>query len=120
MAQQEERRTDYGVVKIHKNVIAQIASMAAKEVDGVSRISSNLFTKGLKMLTKGKITRYPVKIEFRENNEVVICISIVVHYGVNIPIVAANVQENIKKTIEKMTGLYPTDIHIKVKGVEAR
>lgn len=120
MMQQEEKRTDYGLIKIHKNVIAEIASMAAKEVDGVSRISMDLFTKAINTLTKGKIARYPAKIDFKENNEVEICVSIIVNYGINIPEVAARVQENIKKAVEKMTGLYPVDIHIKVKGVETK
>lgn len=120
MTHQEEKRTDYGLIKIHKNVIAEIAAMAIKEVEGVSRISADLFTRALNSLTKGKIVRYPVKIVFKENNEVEICISIIVNYGVSIPDVAAKVQENIKKTVEKMTGLYAADIHIKVKGVETR
>lgn len=117
MTNQDEKRTDYGVVKIHKNVIAQVASLAAKEVEGVSRISTHIFTEALRILTKGKIARDPIKIELKENNEVVICIPIIVNYGVNIPNVAAGVQENVKKSIEKMTGLYPSDINIKVKGV---
>lgn len=120
MNHQEEKRTDYGVVKIHKNVIAQVAMLAAKEVEGVSRISLNLFSKALRVLTKGKVVRYPVKIELKENNEVSLCIPIIVNYGVSIPNVALGVQENVKKTIEKMTGLYPADINIKVKGVDIK
>ncbi|PJA40944.1 Asp23/Gls24 family envelope stress response protein [candidate division WWE3 bacterium CG_4_9_14_3_um_filter_39_7] len=120
MLQQDERRNEYGLVKIHKNVVAQIASMAAKEVEGVNRISANIITRALNVITKGKSVRYPGRIEFLKNNEVAISIGIIVNYGVNIPEVAASVQENIKKTVENMTGLYPVDIHIKVKGVEAR
>ena len=118
--QRDEKRTDYGLIKIHKTVVAQIASMAAREVEGVSRLSVDLITTALNTLAKGKFVRYPVKVEFHENNEVSICIGIVVRYGVGIPEVAAAVQENIKKTVEKMTGLYPTEIHIKVKGVETK
>ena len=120
MSQQEEKRTDYGTVKIHRNVIVQIARVAAVETEGVSRISQDIFSRLLDLATKGKISRHPVKIEFRENNEVVISIGIVVNYGVNIPEVAASVQEKIKKSVEKMTGLYLTDVHIKVKGVEVK
>lgn len=120
MTQQEEKRTDYGVVKIHKRVIAQIATLAAAEVEGVNRISQPIFTKVISVLSAGKIKRFPARIELRENNEVIIAVSIIVNYGVNIPIIAAAVQENIKKAVEKMTGLYPVDIHIKVKGVEAK
>ncbi|MCM8782758.1 MAG: Asp23/Gls24 family envelope stress response protein, partial [Candidatus Omnitrophica bacterium] len=117
---QDEKKTDYGVIKIHKNVIVQIASLAAMEVEGVSKISMNFFTEFLKIITKGKIVKYPVKIELRDNNEVTVSIPLVVNYGINIPNVAANVQENVKKAIEKMTGLYPADIHIKIKGVEVK
>ncbi len=108
----EVKRTDYGMVKIHKNVIAQVASLAAMEVEGVSRISTNLFIEILRIISKGKIVKYPVKIEFKNNNEIVIAISIVVKYGVNMPNVAASVQENVKSAIEKMAGLYSADIHI--------
>ena len=118
MTSQDEKRTDYGMVKIHKNVISQVASLAAREVEGVSKISTNLFGELLRIISRGKIVKRPVKIEFRDNNEVVVSVAIVVKYGVNIPDVAANVQENIKKAIEKMAGLYSADIHIKIKGVE--
>jgi len=120
MVQQEDRRTDYGLIKIHKNVIAEIAYIAAKEVDGVSRISLDLFSRILSLISKSNINRYPIKITFKENNEVELCIPIVVNYGVNIPEAAARVQENVKKAIEKMTGLSASDVHIKVRGVETK
>ncbi len=117
MTGQDEKRTDYGVIKIHRNVIAQVASLAAAEVPGVTRIGTSIFTEALKILSGGNVVKYPIKIEFRENNEVAIVIPILVNYGVNIPTVAASVQENVKKAIERMTGLYPAEIDIKVKGV---
>ena len=120
MTQTDERRTDYGLIKIHKNVVAQVASLAAKEVDGVSRISGNLITKALRFLTRGRFAPYPLRIDFKGNNEVSVCIGIVVHYGFNIPTVALNVQENIKRVIERTTGLSAADVHIKVKGVETK
>jgi len=64
MTNQDEKRTDYGLVKIHKNVIAQVASLAAKEVEGVSRISSNIFIEGLKFFLKGKVKRFDKKRGF--------------------------------------------------------
>lgn len=120
MSHRDERGNEHGIIKIHKNVIAQVAAIAAREVEGVSRISSGLFLRTLRAFSGGKIKKEPIKIEFRENNEVIILISIVVNYGVNIPTVAQNVQENIKRAVEKMTGLYPTQINVKVKGVEVK
>jgi len=120
MMQQEEKGTEYGLVKIHKNVVAQVTSLAARDVEGVSRMSSGLLLRLLDIVSKGKIKKEPVKIELKDNNEVSITISIVVNYGVNIPGVAVTVQENIKKSIEKMTGLYPAHINVKIKGVEVK
>ncbi|MCX5716480.1 MAG: Asp23/Gls24 family envelope stress response protein [Candidatus Omnitrophica bacterium] len=120
MTQTDERRTDYGLIKIHKNVIAQVASLAAKDTEGVNRISGNLITKALRFLTKGKFAPYPIRVDFKGNNEVSVCVGIVVNYGVNIPAVALNVQENIKRVVEKTTGLSAADVHIKVKGVEIK
>jgi len=119
MPEQEDKGTEYGLVKIHKNVISQIASVAAMEVDGVSRISRGWLIKLLGIFTGGRIRKEPIKIELKENNEVALTIPLVVKYGFNIPNVAVHVQENVKKAIEQMTGLYPMSIHIKVKGVEA-
>jgi uncharacterized alkaline shock family protein YloU len=94
--------------------------MAAREVDGVSRISQDIFSRLVKLVSKSNVNRYPIKITLKENNEVELCIPIVVAYGVNIPDTALRVQENVKKSIEKMTGLSAPDVHIKVKGVEAK
>lgn len=118
--QHEEKGTEYGLVKIHRNVVAQVASIAASEVEGVHRLWSSLIMRLLKIATRGKYKKEPIKIEFKENNEVLVVISIIVNYGVNIPNVAMNVQENIKKAIEKTTGLYPVSINVKIKGVEAK
>jgi uncharacterized alkaline shock family protein YloU len=61
-------------------------------------------------MTKG------VKVEVGEK-EVVIDISVVVDYGVNIPEVSWKVQENVKKTVEKMTGLMVVEVNVYVQGV---
>ena len=55
MTSQDEKRTDYGIIKIHKNVIAQVASLAAREVEGVNRISTSLFTEILRIISRALI-----------------------------------------------------------------
>ena len=37
----EESQTDLGKIRIHKNVIASIASIAAVEIEGVKRIGGD-------------------------------------------------------------------------------
>ena len=41
----------------------------------------------------------------------------IVNYGVRIPEVAWNVQENVKKAIENMTGLNVVEVNIHIQGV---
>ena len=60
---------------------------------------------GRKNLSKG------VKVEVGEK-EAVVDLYMIVNYGVRIPEVAWNVQENVKKAIENMTGLNLSLIHI--------
>ncbi|MFH1848429.1 MAG: Asp23/Gls24 family envelope stress response protein [Candidatus Omnitrophota bacterium] len=117
MVVQEEKRTDFGTVKIHQSAVASCAMLAAKEVGGVLPVPRTILLKVVSWLTKGRFCQESVKVEFGEHNEIKITISIAVQYGLNIPEVASAVQESIKKTVEKTTGLYLTDVDVKVKGV---
>lgn len=48
----EDEKTEFGTIKIHNNVIASIAYLAALEVDGVSRICDNLSASILNLFGK--------------------------------------------------------------------
>ena len=117
MVMEEEKRTDFGAVKIHKNAIASCACLAAQEVGGVRPVPRTIFLKAIGWIARGKIDPQSVKVEFGSHNDIKITISIAIEYGLNFPDVAAAVQENVKKTVEKTTGLYLTDVDVKVKGI---
>ena len=112
----EDSRTDLGMVRIHKNVIASIASLAAVEIEGVKRTGGD-FKSGLLELV-GKKPLSAIKVEFDKNEEVKLEIPIVIKYGFNIPEVANRVQENIRNALEKMTNLSIKDININVQAIE--
>jgi len=109
-----DRATDLGVVRINNNAIMVIASIAAMEVRGVHRIGGGLRRTLIDVLkkpgTKG------VRIEMKEN-DVKLTISIVVEYGVDIPRIADEVQENVKRAVEKMTGLALSEVDVVVESV---
>ncbi|MBU3958631.1 MAG: Asp23/Gls24 family envelope stress response protein [Candidatus Omnitrophica bacterium] len=113
---QEESRTELGMIRIHKNVIASIASLAATEIEGVKRVGGD-FKSGLLELIGRKMSM-AIKIEIDSSDEVRIEVPIVIKYGFNIPEVAAKAQENVHKTLEKMINLTPKDININVQGIE--
>lgn len=116
MNNKDESRTDLGTVRIHKNVIASIAALAASEVEGVKRVGGD-FKSGIMELI-GKKTSAAIKVEFDKNNEVKLGISLIIQYGFNIPDIADEVQENVRSALEKMTSLSVKDININVQAIE--
>ena len=112
----EESHTDLGAIRIHKNVIASIASLAATEIEGVKRIGGD-FKSGLLELI-GKKTTLAIKVEIDRNDEVKVEVPLVIKYGSNVPDVANKVQENIRNALEKMTNLAIKDININIQCIE--
>ena len=111
-----------GSVVFATDVIATIAGLAATEVEGVASMAgtaggsslADIFTRknqSSKSLTKG------VRVDLGENNAVTIHLTIVVDYGSPIPEVAGNIQENVKKAIETMSGLTVSSVDVHVQGV---
>ncbi len=106
---------EYGSVKVADDVVAIITGVAATEIEGVAGMSGGLAggitdILGMKNLSKG------VKIELG-NKEVSIDVFLIVEYGFNISEVGKKVQENVKQTVETMTGLTVTDVNVNVQGV---
>ena len=114
--QQDETRTDLGTIRIHKNVIASIASLATTEIEGVKRIGGD-FKSGLMELI-GKKTISAIKVEINKNEEVKVSIPLIIRYGFNIPDIANKVQENVRMNLERMTNLSIKDIDVNVQGIE--
>lgn len=106
-----------GTVSFATEVVATIAGLAATEVEGVSSMSNqnagiaDMFSrKNARNFTKG------VRIDL-DGNKVTVDITIVVEYGSPVPDVARNIQENVKKAIETMSGLDVHCVDVHVSGV---
>jgi uncharacterized alkaline shock family protein YloU len=98
---------NFGQVKISNDVIATIAGLAAIEVEGVETTST--FTDKL-------LKNNGVKIQIEED-EVILDVMIIIDYGISIPDIAFKVQENVKNTVETMTGLKVSQVNIHVQGI---
>lgn len=106
---------DGGSVRISDEVVSVIAGISATEVEGVAGMSGGLVggiaeKLGRKNLSKG------VKVEVGER-EAAIDMYIIVEFGVNIPDIAIQVQEKVKKAVESMTGLKAVEINVHVQGI---
>ncbi len=112
----EESRNELGVVRIHKNVIASISSIAAAEIEGVKRVGRDLKSGLLELLGQKSLTG--IKVDISKNEEVRVDIPLIIKYGYNIPDIASRVQENVRMALEKMSNLSIKDININVQGIE--
>lgn len=107
--------SEFGAIRIADEVVSIIAGLAATEIEGVASMSGGIAggiaeALGRKNLSKG------VKVEVGEE-EASVDLFLIVRYGTRIPDVAWEVQENVKKAIENMTGLKVIKVNVHVQGV---
>ncbi len=98
---------NFGQVKISNEVVATIAGLAALEVDGVE--TNTTFTDKI-------LKNNGVKIQIEEE-DVNLDVMVMVEYGKSVPELALQVQENVKNTVETMTGLKVSQVNIHVQGI---
>lgn len=111
------RTTDLGIVKINNNAITTIASTAAIEVKGVSKVGRGIGKTIYEILMR-RGGKKGVKI-YAAENELRLILYITVDYGIDIARVADEVQENVKNAVERMTGLVVSSIDVIVEGVRS-
>ncbi len=109
------RADELGNIHIAEEVLAAVAAAAAAEVPGVSGLSANVGSDIAELLGKkhqGKGVRIQV-----EEEKVTVEVAILMAYGHTIPEVGKAVQENIKTTMESITGLDIAAVNVAVAGV---
>ena len=107
-----------GQITYANEVIATIVSVATTEVEGISGIAGvSGSISGI--LGKGKSSRNVsrgVRVDV-EGSDVNVDVSVTVDYGMPIQKVGRNAQENVRKSIESMTGLHVEKVDLHVVGV---
>jgi uncharacterized alkaline shock family protein YloU len=119
-AQQQESplKTERGNTSISNSVVAQVAGMAAQEVEGVQLGSSTTRAVGGILDSVTGATGYArgVTVEVGET-ETAIDLSVVVEYGRSIPQVSEAVRTNVIKRVENLVGLKVNEVNITVNDV---
>ena len=115
MVETNKEELNYGQIKIADEVVGIIAGLAAIEVEGVAGMSGGLAGDISEMLGKKSLSK-GVKVEVGEK-EAAIDLYIIVKYGIKVPEVAWEIQENVKNTVESMTGLNVIEVNINIQGV---
>ena len=106
--------TEGGTITYANEVIAIISGIAANEIEGIAgMVTSGGFGD---IIGKNRNITRGVKVEVG-TQEVSVDLYITVEYGQPIQKVASEVQENVRKSIEAMTGLKVVRVDIHVQGV---
>ena len=103
-----------GTITYANEVLAIIAGVAANEIDGIAGMSvsgglSDIIGKN-RNVTKG------VKVEIG-GEEASVDLYVIVEYGQPIQKVSHEVQENVRKAVESMTGLHVARVDVHVQGL---
>ena len=107
---------EIGDIRVSEEVVAIIAGLAVTEVEGVSSMAGNITNEivsklGMKNLSKG------IFVEVMDE-EIKVDVALNIAYGYAIPEISAKVQERVKSSVEKMTGLTVAVVNIRIASVD--
>ncbi|HBI03902.1 MAG TPA: Asp23/Gls24 family envelope stress response protein [Paenibacillaceae bacterium] len=109
----------YGKIEIAPEVIEVIANMATLQVEGVVDLSGGMMVDLVDRIGGRKTSGKGVKVDIGEK-EAAVDVYIIVEYGNRIPDTAHKVQENVRNSIEKMTGMYVTKVNVHIVDVQLK
>lgn len=111
------RNTIGGSLQISTEVLAKIASLAALEIDGVRDVAPGNAQSVRGLLGKASLHR-PVTVEMQDG-VASLTVRIIAQYGAKIMPLCEKVQENVKQTIQNMTGITVSRVDVVVSGLDA-
>ena len=111
----EKPETSIGI-EISADAVASIVSVELNKIKGIDRqgIYLQIYQKHFgqrQNTTKG------IKVDIA-GKDVMIDINIMVYYGIRIPDIAFDIQSQVKKSVEAMTGLNVREVNVHVQGVK--
>lgn len=103
-----------GILKVSENVIATIARLATTEVKGVEGLINTDNT--IKQVFLKKSENNAIKIKLT-GDVVEISVSVLVKFGNKVVTVAEQIQNNIKSSVQSMTGVTVARVNVYIAGV---
>ncbi|WP_094546497.1 Asp23/Gls24 family envelope stress response protein [Petroclostridium xylanilyticum] len=108
--------TDNGSIIIPTEVIANIAGMTATQCYGVVGMASRNTADGLVSLLKKEALNKGVKVVI-DGEYLVVDLHIIVEYGVNISAICENIVNNVRYSVESITGFKVKRINVYVESI---
>ncbi len=111
-----EIRNERGMISISNSVIAKLAGYAATQCYGVVGMCAKTGKDGIAGLLKKENMDKGIKVK-SEGNSIEISLYVVVEYGVNIGSVGEIVRNNVKYSVENLTGMEVKSVQVFVESV---
>ena len=114
--------TDTGKISINDSVVTKVAGLATREVSGVHAMGAGTARAfgAIKQRIPGSSASSTiaqgVSVEVGET-EAAIDLDIVIEYGVSIADLGRSIQDNVKQSVEKITGLKVVEVNVNVDDV---
>ena len=104
-----------GSLQISTDVLAKIARLAALEVGGVAEVTTGNSQNVRRLLSRTGLQK-PVSVVL-EDGVAAVTVHLTANYGQKIMPLCAKVQENVKQTIQNMTGITVSRVNVLVVGL---
>lgn len=108
-------KNELGLIEISDNVVAKIAGLAATECMGIVGLAS-AESSWMDLLRKDSVDR-GVRVHQVSEGVLRIEVNVIVKYGVSIIVVAENVIDAVKYSVEKMTGMQVQNADVCVRSI---
>ncbi len=109
-------QNEIGTIDINADVISTIAGISAIECYGLVGMASKSPTDGLVKLLKKDNMHRGVKVHF-EDNSTIIDLYVIIQFGTKISVVANNIRDKVKYSVENLTGIEVNKVNINIEGV---
>ena len=106
----------YGTTIIDDHVLASIAGLSAMECYGVVGMVTRSSAGGLVELLRREQSSKGVKVH-TSDNEIAIDLYVIVEFGTRISVVANNIIEKVKYSIESLSGMTVSKVNVNIQGV---
>ena len=107
-----------GETTIHDSVIASVAGMASREVEGVSSLGTSSIRRAIAERVRGGGQRGQGIAVEAGHREAILDVDLNVTYGFSIPEVVIKVRENVALKVLEICGLVTKEINVHVVGIE--
>ena len=112
----DKTNENYGNIKVENDVIAKIAAEATLETTGVAGLCEGLTDALTKTILHSESYKKAIRLT-EEDGGYIIDVLVIVMYAVRIPEVAWNIQRNVKREVEAMTGQSVKAVNIHIQEV---